>query len=45
MGRVRKVYRLGRGDEGRGNEGRGDVEERKELEVAILGVMALRGAG
>lgn len=35
--RVRKIYKMG-------GVGKGESDERRELEVGILGAMALRGA-
>jgi EKC/KEOPS complex subunit CGI121/TPRKB len=53
LGRVRKVYKLNSGGGGGGKKGieglsinrvGKEQEERKELEVMVLGAMALRGA-
>lgn len=52
MGRVRKVYKLNSGGGGGGGKkgvngvvnGKTEVDERRELEVLVLGAMALRGA-
>jgi len=48
VGRVRKVYKLnsggGGGKMGLGNGVVNEEEERRELEVFVLGAMALRGA-
>lgn len=49
LARVRKIYKLNSG--GGGGKGKkevngvgGEKDERRELEVSILGAMALRGA-
>lgn len=51
LGRVRKIYKLnaiGGGKNAKGGKGGvkvvGEVAERRELEVLVLGCMALRGA-
>ncbi|MCJ1287705.1 hypothetical protein MMC26_007057 [Xylographa opegraphella] len=49
VGRIRGAYKLGAGKKGAGGSGRGmgsgsQGDERAELEVQILGLMALRGA-
>lgn len=48
VGRVRKIYKLngggGGGKKGVVNGVGHEVEDRRELEVSVLGAMALRGA-